>query len=86
MSNIHHMAGHTDATKHVIFIHGLNGDYRKTWLGGESKEEFWPEWLTEPSQDVCIWSVAYPSKVAYFFNDEMAFKDRAANIAELLFI
>lgn len=86
MSKIKYMSGNREAGKHVIFIHGLGGHYRDTWSCGSDKHLFWPEWLTDKASDVCVWSVEYESKAAYFINDTMAFKDRAANIAESLFI
>ncbi len=86
MSKIHFMAGNKAAGKHVIFIHGLGGNYETTWMGGKEQKEFWPRWLVGQGEDVCIWSVEYESKVIYFINDAMAFKDRAANISESLFI
>ncbi|WP_422881882.1 esterase/lipase family protein [Pantoea agglomerans] len=86
MSKIHHMAGNIEAGKHVIFIHGLGGNYRETWSCAKDKNVFWPEWLAENESDVCIWTIEYESKVAYFIDDAMALKDRAANIAENLFI
>jgi len=86
MSKIHHMAGDREAGKHVIFIHGLGGHYKDTWSCGRDKNAFWPAWLAQDESDVCVWSIEYESKVAYFIDDTMAFKDRAANIAESLFI
>ncbi len=86
MSKIHHMAGDRQAGKHVIFIHGLGGHYKNTWSCGRDKNVSWPAWLAENESDVCVWSIEYESKVAYFIDDTMAFKDRAANIAESLFI
>lgn len=86
MSKIHHMAGDREAGKHVIFIHGLGGHYEDTWACGRDRKVFWPAWLAENNSDVCVWSIEYESKVGYFIDDTMAFKDRAANIAEGLFI
>lgn len=86
MSKIHHMAGDREAGKHVIFIHGLGGHYKHTWSCGRDKKVFWPAWLAENNSDVCVWSIEYESKVAYFIDDAMPFKDRAANIAKSLFI
>ncbi|MBK0127430.1 hypothetical protein IAE30_27170 [Pantoea sp. S61] len=86
MSKIHHMAGDREAGKHVIFIHGLGGNYKETWSCSREKNVFWPVWLADNKSDVCVWSVEYESKVTYFIDDAMSFKDRAANIAENLFI
>lgn len=86
MSKIHHMAGDREAGKHVIFIHGLGGHYEDSWACGRDRKVFWPSWLAENESGVCVWSIEYESKVGYFIDDTMAFKDRAANIAEGLFI
>ena len=47
----------------VVFIHGLNGDPKKTWTtkGGE----FWPNWLGKEFSNVAIYSIGYRSR---FFN------------------
>ena len=36
------------AKRHVIFVHGLDGDPNKTWLSQRTsteKENAWPKWL-----------------------------------------
>lgn len=86
MSKIHHMSGDRKASKHVILIRGLGGHVKNTWSCGRDKNVFWPAWLTENESDVCVWSIEYESKVAYFTDDAMPFKDQAANIAENMFI
>lgn len=82
MSKIHHMAGNREAGKHVIFIHGLHGDYIRSWASSKNKKYFWPTWLTEDLEDICIWSVQYGAKLAFIVDDDMAFKDQAPNILE----
>lgn len=86
MSTIHHMAGKLTADKHVIFIHGLDGHYKTTWSQEKNKKTFWPAWLTEQDNNICIWSVEYVAKAVYFHNDSMALKTRAENIAEQIYI
>lgn len=98
MSTIHHMAGKLSADKHVILIHGIDGNYKKTWIKKDNKVHFWPEWLkeddnlqfwprwlTEDNENICIWSVEYEAKTLYIRNDSMAFKNRAENILENIF-
>lgn len=86
MSKIHHMAGKLTADKHVIFIHGLDGHYKKTWSEAKNKKNFWPEWLVGHEKNICIWSVEYGAKAIYFYDDSMALKTRAENIAEQIYI
>lgn len=42
----------------VIFVHGLDGNHRATWL--DTKEStFWTAWLGEDLSDVGVWSLEY---------------------------
>lgn len=87
MANIKFMGGNKEGKKNILFFHGLNGHYDKTWSGGQAKKkEFWPTWLCSKDPELCIWSVEYESNTVTFNDPGMAFKDRAGNIAESIYI
>lgn len=67
-------------TKHVIFVHGLDGHAVDTWKSND--ETLWPVWIGEDQKGTCVWSVGYDAKK--FGNDSMHLIRRGSNIFELL--
>lgn len=71
----------TDApTKHVIFVHGLDGHAIDTWKSND--DTLWPVWIGEDQENTFVWSVDYDAKK--FGNDSMHLVRRGSNIFELL--
>src|SRR5258708_40179096 len=50
-------------TADLIFIHGLNGHFRRTWTNGS--KIFWLEWLGEHLPDVRVWTYGYNAKMTF---------------------
>lgn len=68
----------------VVFIHGLSGDAKDTWISGP-KAEFWPLWLIKNLSRLNIYSLGYPSSLFSAINKiEMDLAERANNLLELL--
>ena len=67
-------------TKHVIFVHGLDGHAIDTWKS--NSQTVWPVWIGEDQKGTFIWSVDYDAKK--FGNDSMHLVRRGSNIFELL--
>ncbi|WP_414940233.1 FxSxx-COOH system tetratricopeptide repeat protein [Amycolatopsis sp. cmx-11-51] len=63
----------------VVFLHGLDGDARKTWAGG-SPSSFWPAWLGEDFDRVAVWSVGYEAWSTGWRGRAMPMQDRAVNL------
>jgi pimeloyl-ACP methyl ester carboxylesterase len=63
----------------VVFIHGLDGDARKTWSRKE-KESFWPKWLAEEFVDVAVWTVDHDAWSSGWRGRSMPMQDRAVNL------
>ncbi|GAB3430200.1 NACHT domain-containing protein [Actinophytocola sediminis] len=63
----------------VVFIHGLDGDARKTW-SGKGTASFWPEWLAEDVEGVAVWSVGYDAWSSGWCGRSMPMQDRAVNL------
>ncbi|NEP76829.1 MAG: hypothetical protein F6K39_00700 [Okeania sp. SIO3B3] len=73
-------------TGDVIFVHGFDGDPRKTWHPQEKSDDdnFWPAWLGEDLPDMGIWSLEYNLKSFEWKNITMPLADRATNILATL--
>ena len=80
----HVCGGQDQARLDVLFIHGLTGNPTETWKSGDD-QEFWPLWLCEKFQDICIYTVGYPSSIfEKWAKKEMNLHERAENIIEYL--
>lgn len=94
MADLHLMSGDSKVKKHIVFIHGLGGDYLSTWQSHShdntnttnetDTKVFWPEWLCEDIEDADIWSVGYNAPKFSILDPGMGLEDRAQNIYELL--
>ena len=70
------------ARTHVIFVHGLQGDARKTWTSAQNV--LWPAWLAEDCEGVAVWSVGYDAPVTNWNGSAMELSDRGENIFKRL--
>ena len=73
------------AVMDVVFLHGLDGDARKTWTGkgkgrGKEASSFWPAWLAEDFDGVAVWSVGYEAWSSGWRGRAMPMQDRAVNL------
>lgn len=68
----------------VIFIHGLNGDARKTWMINEKDDStLWPRWLA--SDVVCsVWLLGYDAKLSSWQDNAMPLPDQGDSVLETL--
>ena len=70
---------------HVVFFHGLNGDYENTFLSSSVPPEIWPNWLDDLGDEVAVWGVSYEAASSYWQDGyAMALPDRAMNLLPLL--
>ncbi|WP_050605920.1 triacylglycerol lipase [Ruegeria sp. 6PALISEP08] len=75
----------TNAKLDVVFIHGLTGDPRDTWVSKQPDKEkvFWPSWLVEDIPGLCVWTAGYPASIFEKFGDkEMHLGARADHLLE----
>lgn len=72
--------------KHVIFVHGLDGEQFATWQSKTSPPEFWPDWLEEEKgASIGVWALGYPAPSSWWRKGPaMALPDRAQNILQSL--
>ncbi|MBG0568452.1 AAA family ATPase [Actinoplanes aureus] len=69
----------------VVFLHGLNGDGRKTWMRDVADPaSFWPQWLAEDVEHVAVWTVHYDAWASRYLGHSMALEDRAKSVMDQL--
>lgn len=76
-----------DTVADIVFIHGLDGDAKKTWNYKDKKGEiFWPNWLIGHFPLLQIWTLDHPSKMfaSLTKGDEMDFFKRTVAILDYL--
>ncbi|MFS1908738.1 hypothetical protein BCU30_021700 [Vibrio lentus] len=84
MAVLRMMARDISATKHIVFVHGLDGDAETTWQPSNQEKVFWPTWLCEHLVDVCICSVGYEALKLSVLNIGLGLMDRAQNECDIL--
>lgn len=76
-----------EVKRHVIFIHGLDGHYKNTWISANHNEDFWPNWLTQSLTDLDVWSISYEANISRWSKGHaMHFTDQAKNILERIML
>ena len=63
----------------VVFVHGLDGDTRRTW-SREELESFWPRWPADDVEDVAVSTVGYDAWSSGWRDRSMNLPDRPVNI------
>jgi triacylglycerol esterase/lipase EstA (alpha/beta hydrolase family) len=69
----------------VVFFHGLNGSYERTFQSSGTPPELWPHWLDDLGSEIAIWGVDYGAAASHWQNgDAMDLADRAQNLLPLV--
>lgn len=73
-----------DAVLDVVFLHGLDGDPRKSWTTAGKDGVLWPRWLAQDVSGVAVWSVGYEAWSSGWRGGAMAMPDRTINVLAAL--
>nr|VFK19736.1 MAG: Predicted ATPase [Candidatus Kentron sp. LFY] len=70
----------TERKADVIFLHGLWGNWTKTWAHNKKEpNDSWPYWLIQDfGNDCCIWSLDYPASPT-----SLSLSERARDVLDL---
>lgn len=69
----------------VVFIHGLGGDARETWMNDPNNPKtFWPDWLQEDLPGISVISHNYEAQPLKSIGALMSIGDRALNMLHAL--
>lgn len=68
----------------IVFIHGLDGDMRSTWMSNlKDATTLWPQWLGKDTQ--CpVWLLGYGAAMSRWKADAMALPRQATSVLECL--
>jgi hypothetical protein len=83
MSEVFEVSNPPDAVLDVVFLHGLDGDARRTW-SSEDPASFWPLWLAEEVAGAAVWTIGYSAWSSGWRGRSMSVPDRALNLMALL--
>lgn len=68
----------------IVFIHGLDGDLIRTWLGpGCSADDCWPHWVGK-STGCDTWTLGYDAAMSRWNDQAMPLPDQADQVTNLL--
>lgn len=77
-----------DCLADVIFVHGINGDPKKTWMTDNNiagyPEKCWLYWLGKDVPNIAVWTLGYPASASARTGFTMSLNDRADSITNLL--
>ncbi|HZQ68980.1 MAG TPA: hypothetical protein VFA68_10715 [Terriglobales bacterium] len=78
------------AVADIVFVHGMGGDCRETWMVAHQEDTFWPRWLYDDLLNTdtpcAVWSLGYPASPTYWRDrgDTMELPTRARNLLAYL--
>ncbi|MDY0884685.1 ABC-three component system protein [Dongia soli] len=76
--------GHVD----VVFVHGLRGDLKGSWISsgsGEPEGDYWPLWLAKDIPGINVYALGYPASIfAQWAKGEMGLFERAKAVLEYM--
>jgi pimeloyl-ACP methyl ester carboxylesterase len=83
LTQVHNPANATGKPR-IVFIHGLDGDVRSTWMSNPKvAATLWPKWLGEDTQ--CpVWLLGYGAATSRWKGDAMALPRQATAVLECL--
>ena len=68
----------------VVFVHGLDGDYKASWNRGDEPEGYWPTWIAAEFPEARVWSLAYEVRSSSWKGEAVSLFDRGKNILAVL--
>ncbi len=74
----------SEPKSHVVFIHGLDGDYLTTWQRSSESNLFWPQWVSDDFPNAAVWSVNYDASSSKWLGNAMPIEDQAKSLLEEL--
>jgi hypothetical protein len=64
----------------VVFVHGLGGDAYGSWRRGPDNDSFWPLWLAQDIEGICVYTLGYAAPPSNWLGTAMPLQDRVGNV------
>lgn len=84
MANLHVLYSAELSSVALIFIHGLSGHYRETWMADKTNEEtLWPRTLGK-ELNCDVWSLEYDAALSAWRDNAMPLPDQGDSVLDCL--
>ena len=77
---LHEVSVSRNTKCNIVFIHGVHGDYFKTWCVDYQQENYWPAWVADQFPDTAVYALQYTAFVTRWKGGTMPLFDRAGNV------
>lgn len=86
MAYLNRVPPNTTATPKIdiVLVHGVDGDWKKTWTANNNPDLFWPKWLSDDFVESAVWSLDYEVHLTAWKGTSMPFADIALNAMDTL--
>jgi hypothetical protein len=85
MTHLKHVSPVTESsTACLVFMHGLNGHPKTTWMASADEDSFWPAWIAELYPDLAVISVGYEASAIAWLGPTMPIFYHAMNLLDLM--
>lgn len=71
-----------NASMNVVFVHGVDGHYKKTWQNATG--DSWPCWIADSFPNVAVASYQYSAATSAILGSAMSLENQAAHLCFLL--
>lgn len=72
---------------HVVFVHGLDGDSRRTWMAKDAApDQNFPHWIADDLGNARVWLLGYDAAKSNWTGDGMFLIDRGENVYARLLV
>jgi pimeloyl-ACP methyl ester carboxylesterase len=79
-----HKGAKTPASPNIVFVHGLGGDIRKTWMHDPNDDlSLWPRWVAEDA-DCDVLTVGYDAEISGWRGSAMEIPDQGVALLNAL--
>jgi pimeloyl-ACP methyl ester carboxylesterase len=84
-TEIHLVKSGVKPSPEVVFVHGLGGNWRTTWMSDpENDDTYWPIWLGDTIPQINVWSAQYPASPSLWMGRSLDLLTNAISLLDRL--